>query len=91
MVRGRVRLATVLWLVLAAVVWNVIFDRMLVLAGRRYAWLAYGAADGSAYVPINEVMPEAIRHGVRVATTWAGLIAIVGLMLVAYAARKTRS
>ena len=30
-------LAMVLWLVLAFLVWNVVFDRMIVLAGRRYS------------------------------------------------------
>jgi hypothetical protein len=85
-----VRLAITLWLIFAAVVWNVIFDRVLVLAGRRYAWRADMAADSGAYLAIKDVMPEAIRHGVRVASLWAGLLAVAGLVLVAVAARRTR-
>jgi hypothetical protein len=84
----RVWVAAALWLVLAAVVWNVIFDRVLVLAGRDYAWRAHMAAESGTFLRINEAMPEAIRHGVRVATTWAGLLALAGLGLVAFAARK---
>ena len=87
----HVRMAVILWLVFAGVVWNVIFDRVLVLAGRRYAWRAYMAADTSAYLPINDVMPEAIRHGVWIATMWAGLLAGVGLTLGVFAQRRART
>jgi hypothetical protein len=87
----RVRLAVILWLVFAAVVWNVIFDRVLVLAGRRYVWRAYMAAAGDEFLPINDVMPDAIRNGIQVATMWAGLLALVGLALIAVAARRRRT
>jgi hypothetical protein len=33
-------IALVLWAVLAAVVWNVVFDRVVVLAGREYVYAA---------------------------------------------------
>jgi hypothetical protein len=82
------RTAVILWLVFAAVVWNVIFDRVLVLACRRYAWRAYMAADAGAYLRVNDVMPEAIRHAARVASLWAGLLAVAGLVLVSFAARR---
>jgi hypothetical protein len=88
---SRVRVAIVLWLVFAAVVWNVIFDRVLVLAGRRYVWQAYMAADADAYLPINDVMPQAIHHGVRVASLWSGLLAVAGLALIIFAARRPRT
>ena len=88
---AQVRLAVVLWLVLGIVVWNVIFDRVLVLAGRVYAWRAANVASGAGYLPIEDVMPDAIRHGVRVASFWAVLVAAIGLVLVAVAARRTRS
>jgi hypothetical protein len=86
-----VRLAVFLWLVFALVVWNVIFDRVLVLAGRRYAWQAYVAAQTGTYLRIDDAMPLAIRHGVRVATLWAGLLAAAGLVAVAFAARIERN
>ena len=77
-----------LWLVLAVVVWNVVFDRILVLAGRRYVH-AVGAAgeDGQGYVLIDSWMRPALAHGIRVASLAALAIAVFGLIAVAIAAR----
>ena len=49
--KARVRLASALWLVLAMIVWNVIFDRVIVLAGRRYVYEASAAARRSRRPP----------------------------------------
>jgi hypothetical protein len=77
--------------VLAFVVWNVVFDRILVLAGRRYAFAAQTAVrQGSAYVLIDDWMRPAVAHGVRVATVAALAIAAIGVVAVAVAARIDR-
>ena len=82
------RVAAALWLVLAFCVWNVIFDRILVLAGRRYSNAAATAVrDGRGYVRIDDWMRPAIAHGVRVATTAGVAIAVFGLIAVALASR----
>ena len=80
-----------LWLVLAVLVWNVVFDRILVLAGRRYAYAAGTAVrDGHAYIRIDDWMRPAITHGVRVATA-AGLgVAVFGFVAVVVASRLDR-
>ena len=36
----QVKTAAMLWVVFAVVVWNVVFDRVLVLEGRRYVYAA---------------------------------------------------
>lgn len=89
--RHSARLAAALWLVLAFVVWNVVFDRILVLAGRRYSYAAVIAVrDGKSYLHIDDWMRPAIAHGVRVASVTALGIAAFGLIAVAVAARLDR-
>jgi hypothetical protein len=85
--RRAIITATVLWLVLAFVVWNVIFDRILVLAGRRYSYeAAITYRTTGKYLLINDVMRPAIAHGVRVASVAAVGIAVAGLVLIRVAA-----
>ena len=84
-------MAAALWLVLAFAVWNVVFDRVLVLAGRRYSFAAATAVrDGHDYIRIDDWMRPAIVHGVRVASLTALAIAVFGLIAVAIAARLDR-
>ena len=89
--RHSPKLAGTLWLVLAFVVWNVVFDRVLVLAGRRYTHAAAIAfREGHQYVRIDEWMRPAVAHGVRVASVTALGIAAFGLIAVAFASRLDR-
>jgi hypothetical protein len=91
MTPSRARLAVVLWITCAIVVWNVIFDRVLVLAGRRYVHAAALAArESRAYERIDDWMPTAVSHGLWIATATAGLILIVGLVAIGLAARRGR-
>jgi hypothetical protein len=83
-----VRLAVVLWMVFAFAVWNVIFDRTLVLAGRRYVYAASMAAThGDPYLTIDSWMRPAIARGVRLASLASGAIVAAGLIAI-YAARS---
>ena len=84
-------MAAALWIVLAFAVWNVVFDRVLVLAGRRYSFAAATAVrDGHDYVRIDDWMRPAVAHGVRVASLTALAIAVFGLIAVAIASRLDR-
>lgn len=86
--RRRIITAVVLWVVLAFLVWNVIFDRIIVLAGRRYSYDATLAFRAGHYLHIDDVMRPAISHGVRVASLWAGGIVVVGLVLIRLAVAR---
>ena len=89
--RHKVVVAAVLWLLLAAVVWNVIFDRLIVLAGRQYSHDAYVLYRTTGrYLLINDVMPPAIAHAVRVASAVAGTIAVAALIAIRFASRARR-
>src|SRR5712691_9590836 len=83
------RMARWLWIAFAIVVWNVVFDRVLVLAGRQYVHAATVAARGSGpYLRVNDWMRPAITRGLWTATAAAALILAVGLIGVPLAARR---
>ena len=71
-------LAGLLWLALAFAVWNVVFDRVLVLAGRRYVAAAYQSAQAGTYLRIDDAMRPAIRRGAWLATAAAVPLAVAG-------------
>jgi hypothetical protein len=74
------RIATALWIAWAVIVWNVVFDQVLVLAGRRYlraAALAAGA--GGPYARIDDWMRPAVTSGLWTASAAAGVILMIGL------------
>ena len=79
--RASARLARALWIAWAVVVWNVIFDRVIVVAGRQYVFAAASAAAANPAAPplnMDEWMEPAVRRGLVVATTAAGAILVVG-------------
>jgi len=87
-----VRLAVVLWLLFAFAVWNVIFDRTLVLAGRRYVWAATVAAQqGGPFLRIDDWMRPAIARGIRVASAVSGAVVVLGMAAIYVAQRRDRS
>jgi len=87
--RRAIVVAIVLWLVFAFVVWNVVFDRIIVLAGRRYshdATVLYRSTG--QYLLIDSVMRPAVAYGVKVASALAGAIVVVALLLIRVAALR---
>ena len=85
----RSRLAVVLWCVLAFLVWNVVFDRVLVLAGRRYVYAATVAADGGGpYLLMHDWMRAAAVDGVRLASLSAAAVLAVALAALPLARRR---
>ncbi len=87
------RLARALWVVWAIVVWNVIFDRAIVVAGRSYVTAAYRAAAADpASRPLNmdEWMQPAATRGLWLATSAAAAILVIGFASVSLAARRGR-
>ena len=89
--RAQTRLAVGLWLILAIVVWNVVFDRAVVLAGRRYSRDATVSLrrDG-VYLLIDDVMRPAVARGAVVASAVSLPLALFGVLAVLFAARRTR-
>jgi hypothetical protein len=73
------RIATALWIVWAIVVWNVVFDHVIVVAGRAYLAAAIVAAHGTGpYARMDDWMRPAIARGLWTATAASGAILLVG-------------
>jgi hypothetical protein len=83
-------MALALWIVLAFVVWNVVFDRVLVVAGRQYVYAAARAARGSGpYLLVDDWMRPAVARAARTASGAAVLILTIGVAACAVAARRS--
>jgi hypothetical protein len=85
----RARLAAVLWLLLAFLVWHDRFDHGIRTAARLYLAAQHQYVLGRApFVPINAVMLPAASSAALAATRWSALIAVTGLLAVTWAARR---
>jgi len=79
--RTRRRLAVWLWIVLAFVVWNVVFDQVIIDAGRHYIEIATASAESNGpYLNIQDTMRPARSRALSLATGSAGLILVVGFL-----------
>lgn len=89
--RPMARLARILWIALAVVVWNVVFDHMIVLAGRGYiAAAGRAAAAGGPFANMDDWMRPAVGRGFWLATAAGGAVLLTGLATVGVAARGAR-
>jgi hypothetical protein len=87
----EVRLARALWVVWALVVWNVVFDHVVVVAGRASIHAAGIAAAGSgAYARIEDWMGPAVRSAFLIASAASLAILLPGLLLIGAAAAGYR-
>ena len=90
--RRAARIAATLWVVWAVVVWNVIFDRVIVVAGRRYLLAAaQAAAAGGPYARIDDWMRPAVTAALWMASAAAAAILILGWFGVRLAAVRSAS
>ena len=84
------RAAIAFWIVLAVAAWNVVFDRVLIDAGREYVRTAADAAHGSGpYARIDDYMRPAVPRALVLATSAAGVILAAGLAAFRWSARAT--
>ena len=93
--RAAVRLARALWIAWAVVVWNVVFDHMIVVAGRNYihaAGLAGGrlGLDGRSLVLMDDFMRPAVSRGAWLASAAAGAILLSGLLAIRFGEKRSR-
>jgi hypothetical protein len=89
---GARRIGQALWIAWAAIVWNVVFDHVIVVAGREYVAAATLAMQrGGPYARIDQWMGPAVLHGVRTATAAAALILIVGFAAFRQSSRREHS
>jgi hypothetical protein len=84
------RLARALWIAWAIVVWNVVFDHVIVVAGRSYIAAAgrAAAAPGGRFANMDDWMRPAVTRGFWIATAAASLVFLTGLAASALAGRR---
>ena len=79
-----VRVARALWIAWAVIVWNVVFDQVIVRAGQRLIDEAGRAAIG---INLDDFMRPAVTRGLWIATLAASAILVVGLSSIRLATR----
>ena len=84
--RRAARIALALWIAWAAIVWNVVFDRVIVVAGRRY--IAAAGAPGAAHPNMDDFMRPAVTRGLWIASAAGGAVFLTGLACVRIAAQR---
>ena len=77
-----------LWIVWAILVWNVVFDHVIVVAGREYLAAAFVAANSGAYARMDDWMRPAITRGLWIATGSSALILLVGFIAIRHATKN---
>jgi hypothetical protein len=86
-----VRLARALWITWAVLLWNVVFDHVIVVAGREYIRAAGVAVSrGLPYVHMDDFMRPAVTRGLWIASASAALVLAIGLTSLAVAATGDR-
>lgn len=85
---GR-RLAVVLWLALAFVTWNVVFDRAVWLAAASFTRENVERhARGAPLPTINEAYRPSVRQAALYASAWAGGVLAAGALAISAAALR---
>src|SRR5206468_10678891 len=77
-----------LWIVWSILVWNVVFDHVIVVAGREYLAAAIVAANSGAYARMDDWMRPAITRGLWIATGSSALILLVGFVAIRHATKN---
>ena len=77
-----------MWIAWAIIVWNVVFDHVIVVAGRQYLTAADIAAQSSGpYARIDDWMRPAATRALWTATAAGVAILVIGLVSVRLAVR----
>ena len=86
------RIAAALWIAWAVVVWNVVFDQVIVVAGRRYIIAAIASADAMGpFVRMDDWMRPAVTRGLWLATLAAAVILAIGFITLRLATRSPQT
>jgi hypothetical protein len=77
----RDRILVIVWIVLAVVLWNAIFEMLIVQGVKQYLFRAAMHDAGRApFVAIADVMNAAIYRATWVATMWTSIVLLAGML-----------
>ena len=75
------RIAIWLWLIIAVVVWNGIYDVLLTRGAKEYLFrAALHEAGRGPFVPMAHVMDLTVRDAVWISTLWSSVILLAALV-----------
>jgi hypothetical protein len=80
--RRAIRRTVLFWAALAFVAWNAVFDRVIVVSGRRYIRDAVRADAGGRRLLLNDSMRPAVVEAFWAATAVGSAIAAAGVLAV---------
>lgn len=80
--RAGVNVARGLWIAWAIVVWNVVFDHVIVVAGREYLTAASVAVHGGGLARMDDWMRPAIARGLWIASAASSVILLGGFVAI---------
>jgi hypothetical protein len=85
------RIAHALWIAWAVLVWNVVLDHVIVVAGREYIAAAERAATAASphFANMDDWMRPAVTRGFWIASGSAAAILAAGFTLTRAAARRS--
>jgi hypothetical protein len=85
------RLPVAIWLALAIVVWNGVYDVLLTRGVKEYLfrWALHEAGRGPL-VPMSRIMEVTVRDAVWVSTLWAGIILLAGMVTIRLMRRQAK-
>lgn len=87
--RRALRIARALWICWALIIWNVVFDHVIVVAGRRYIGAATAAANGPGqYARMDDWMRPAVARAFWTASGAALTVLVIGLILTSAASDR---
>ena len=87
--RTSARLARALWIAWAVIVWNVVFDHEIVVAGRDYIAAARAAAVAAGpFANMDEWMRPAVTRGFWMATAAGAAVLFTGFAAVSLSSRS---
>jgi len=79
----RERLAVMLWLILAVLVWNGLYDLLLARSTQNYLFKqAIHLAGLGPGVDLTDAMDVAVRDAIWISTLWASVLVLAGMMTV---------
>ena len=79
----RERIAVGLWLVVALVAWNGLYDLLLARSTQTYLLQqALHQAGSGPWIDLTSAMDIAVREAVWLSTLWAGILLLAGMITI---------
>jgi hypothetical protein len=89
---SRRRLAVMLWIAVTMLLWNGIYDMIMVRGVKEYLFrAALHAAGRGPETPIAQVMDVAVYEAVWIATLWASVVLLAGMFTIRLVERRATS